>query len=203
MKLIKWKTNSEAKDLRVNMRKTKMMISRVDFQTLKNSGKYPCNVCRKGIDSNSVYCTGCLHWVHKKCCGVIGKLKPNPDYRCNICKGTTRTIDGRPYNEWLFEQDKTLNVVDSFCYLGDTIGVGGGCDLSVILRVRSAWGKFWELLPILTSRAFSYTTRGQIYSTYIRPVLCHATECWVPSVNNLLKLERNDHVWFGGYVMRD
>ena len=39
---------------------------------------------------------------------------------------------------------KKLDVADSFCYLGDTIGAGGGCDLSVITRIRSAWGKFQE-----------------------------------------------------------
>ena len=150
MKLIKWKTNLEAKDVRVNMRKTKIMISGVELQTLRDSGKYPCSVCRKGVGSNSIYCSGCLHWVHKKCSGIIGKLKPNPDYRCNRCKSTVRTIDGRPYNEWLFEQEKKLDAVDSFCYLGDTISAGGDCDLSVIIRVRSAWGKFQELLPILT-----------------------------------------------------
>ena len=87
-------------------------------------------------------------------------------------------------------QDKKLDVVDSFCYLGDTIGAGGGSDLSVITRIRYAWGKFPELLPILTLRAFSYITRGQIYSTYIRSVL-YASECWAPNVNHL-KLQRND-----------
>ena len=86
-------------------------------------------------------------------------------------------------------QDKKLDVVDSFCYLGDA---GGGCDLSVITRIRSAWGKFRELLPILTSHALSYITRGQIYSTYIRTVLLYASECWAPNVNDLLKLQRND-----------
>ena len=122
----------------------------------------------------------------------IGSLKSNPDYRCSRCKGTARPIDGRPHNEWLLVQDKKLDVVDSFCYLGDTIGAGGGCDLSVITRIRSAWGKFRELLPILTSRALSYITRGQIYSTYIRTVLLYASECWAPNVNDLLKLQRND-----------
>ena len=34
--------------------------------------------------------------------------------------------------------------------------LGVGCDLSVITRIRSAWGKFRELLPILTSHALSY-----------------------------------------------
>ena len=39
MKLIKWKANLEAKGLRVNMRKTKIMVSGVDLQMLKDSGK--------------------------------------------------------------------------------------------------------------------------------------------------------------------
>ena len=70
----------EAKGLTVNMRKANTMVSGVDLQTLKDSGKYPCSVCRKGVDSNSIYCTGCLHWVHKKCSGVIGRLNLIPDY---------------------------------------------------------------------------------------------------------------------------
>ena len=192
MKLNKWKTEMEAKGLRVNMGKTKIMVSGVNLQTLKDSGEYPCSVCRKGVGSNSIYCAGCSHWVHKKCSGVTDSLKSNPDYRCSRCKGTARPIDGRPHNEWLLMQDKKLDVVDSFCYLGDTIGAGGGCDLSVITRIRSAWGKFRELLPILTSHALSYITRGQIYSTYIRTVLLYASECWAPNVNDLLKLQRND-----------
>ena len=192
MKLNKWKTEMEAKGLRVNMGKTKIMVSGVNLQTLKDSGEYPCSVRRKGVGSNSIYCAGCSHWVHKKCSGVTGSLKSNPDYRCSRCKGTARPIDGRPHNEWLLMQDKKLDVVDSFCYLGDTIGAGGGCDLSVITRIRSAWGKFRELLPILTSHALSYITRGQIYSTYICTVLLYASECWAPNVNDLLKLQRND-----------
>ena len=141
MKLNKWKTEMEAKGLRVNMGKTKIMVSRVNLQTLKDSGKYSCSVCRKGVGSNSIYCAGCSHWVHKKCSGVIGCLKSNPDYHCSRCKGTARPIDGRPHNQLLLMQDKKLDVVDSFCYLGDTIGAGGGCDLSVITRIRSAWGQ--------------------------------------------------------------
>ena len=94
MKLNKWKTEMEAEGLRVNMRKTKIMVSGVNLQTLKDSGKYSCSVCRKGVGSNSIYCAGCSHWVHKKCSGVIGILKSNPDYRCSRCKGTACPIDG-------------------------------------------------------------------------------------------------------------
>ena len=54
MQLIKWKTNLKARGLRVNMTKTKIMVSRVDLQTLKDS------VCRNGVGSNSIHCTGCI-----------------------------------------------------------------------------------------------------------------------------------------------
>ena len=119
----------DAKGLRVNMRITKIMVSRVDLQRLKDSGKSPCSVCRKVVGSNCIYCTGCLHRVLKKCSGIIDSLKLNPDYHCSRCKGTARAIDGRPYNKWLFVQDKKLGLVDPFCYLGDAIGTGGDCDL--------------------------------------------------------------------------
>ena len=133
MKLIKWETNLKAKGLRVNMRKTKIMVNRVDLQTLKNSGKYPYSVCGKGVGSN-----GCLYWVHKTCSGITGRLKPHPDYHWSKCKGTTRTINERPYNKRLFLEDKKLDAVDSFRCFGDMIGAGGGCDLRVITWVRSA-----------------------------------------------------------------
>ena len=142
MKLNKWKTEMEAKGLRVNMGKTKIMISGVNLRTLKDSGKYPGSVCRKGVGSNSIYCAGCSHWVHKKCSGVIGSLKSNPDYRCSRCKGTARPIDGIPHNEWLLMQDKN-----------------------------------W-MLPILTSLALSYITRGQIYSKYTARI--SALSCCMP-----------------------
>ena len=58
-------------------------------------------------------------------------------------------------------------------------------------------GKFQELLPTLTSHALLYVTRWQRYSTCICPVL-YASECWVSSFNDLLKLDHNDHaiVWW-------
>ena len=44
-----------------------------------------------------------------------------------------------------------LEVVASFCYLGDMLSAGGGCEMAVTTRVETAWKKFRELLPVLTS----------------------------------------------------
>ena len=44
----------------------------------------------------------------------------------------------------------SLEKVDKFCYLGDMLDADGGYDSIVTARVRSAWKKFCEYLPILT-----------------------------------------------------
>ena len=105
-------------------RKNKIMVSRVNLQT--DSGKYQCSVCRKGAGSYSTYCSECLLWAHEKSNSIIGRLKPDFDYCCSRCKGTARTIDGKPYNDWLFVQDKKLDAANSFCYIGNTIAAEGG-----------------------------------------------------------------------------
>ena len=73
-KLHSWKAGMESKGLRVNMQKTKVIISGANLYTLKDSGEQPCGVCRKGVSVNSILCTGCLNWIHKKCSGIRGRL---------------------------------------------------------------------------------------------------------------------------------
>ena len=191
-RLGRWKRALENKGLRVNVRKTKILISCCDTGTLKDSGKYPCGVCRKGVGRNSIYCQNCSHWVHKKCSGISGVLSPDPDFQCSRCLGTARPIESRMCKKWNFADDVELEIVDSFCYLGDSLNSEGGSDASIVTRVRSAWGKFRQLLPLLTSKGLSLTTRGSIYKTYIRPVLLYGSECWAPVVSDILKLQRND-----------
>ena len=70
--------------------------------------------------------------------------------------GNARPIDDRPQNEVQVGPDK-LEVVASFCYL---LSGGGGCEITVTTRVKTAWKKFRELLSVLTSRHLSYKTRA-------------------------------------------
>lgn len=44
-----WKNGVETRGLRVNMAKTKVIIPSPSLNTLKDSGKYACAVCRKGV----------------------------------------------------------------------------------------------------------------------------------------------------------
>ena len=100
-------------------------------------------------------------------------------------------IDGRPQSEVQVGPDK-LEVVASFCYLGDMLSAGGGCEMAVTTRVKTAWKKFRELLPVLTSRHLSYKTRGHVYSSCVRSAMLHASETWPLTKTNLQCLQRND-----------
>ena len=61
------------KGLRVNMDKTKILVCRPKpVESGKPSGKWPCGVCGKEVGRNSVLCTQCGKWIHKRCSGVKG-----------------------------------------------------------------------------------------------------------------------------------
>ena len=189
-RLLIWKEAIEKKGMRVNAGKTKVMTCGIGLDLLQSSGEYPCAVCRTGVGNNSIYCNGCKLWVHKKCSG-LQRLTPNPDYRCARCMGNARPIDGRPQNEVQVGPEK-LEVVASFCYLGDMLSAGGGCEIAFTTRVKTASKKFRELLPVLTSRHLSYKTRGHVYSSCVRSAMLHASETWPLTKRNLQRLQRND-----------
>ena len=74
-KLRQWKDGFEAKGLKVNVGKTKVMRNVDGTDSLKDAGKYPCSVCRKGVGRNSILCSRCKLWLHKRCSGMKGQLK--------------------------------------------------------------------------------------------------------------------------------
>ena len=189
-RLLTWKEAMEKKGLRVNAGKTKIMICSTGLDLLQSSGEFPCTVCRTGVGSNSIFCNGCKHWVHKKCSG-LKRLKKDPDYRCTRCQGTARPLDGRPQKEVQVGPDK-LEVVASFCYLGDMLSAAGGCEISTTTSVKTAWKKFKVLLPVLSSRHLSFKTRGRVYSSCVRSAMLHASETWPLTKPNLQHLQRND-----------
>ena len=73
--------------------------------------------------------------THKKCNGIKGPFRPNPDFRCARCLGTARPIDGRTVKGVKVDEEK-LEAVSEFCYLS----AGGGCELAAVARCNCAWG---------------------------------------------------------------
>ena len=84
-KLKIWKSNMESKGLRINMGKTKIMCCGLGMNNLKDSGKYLCVVCSKGVGSNSIFCEGYQHWIHRRCCNIRGRLKEDAEFMCDRC----------------------------------------------------------------------------------------------------------------------
>ena len=56
-RLNEWKDNVESKGMRVNMNKTKVMISGERQKLRQKAVRWPCGVCSKGVGSNSLQCT--------------------------------------------------------------------------------------------------------------------------------------------------
>ena len=99
-----------------------------------------------------------------------------------------------------------LECVGKFCYLGDVIGAGGGAEDASRARVRSAWAKFRELAPILTSRGASLKIKGKIYRACVQTVMVYGSETWPMKAEDMKRLERAERMmvrWMCGVSLRD
>ena len=85
-----------------------------------------------------------------------------------------------------------LDVVESFRYLSDELCPGGGCELASIARTRAVWGKFRELLPLLSSSTISLARRGMLFNSCIRGALLQASEFWALRREEIQCLLRNE-----------
>ena len=82
--------------------------------------------------------------------------------------------------------------MEFFHYLGDELCPGGGCELATIARTRAAWGKFCELLPLLSPSTVSLARRGMLFNSCVRGALLHASECWALRRADIQHLLRNE-----------
>jgi hypothetical protein len=186
-----WKRGLEAKGLRVNMGKTKILRCRAGALGAA-SGKWPCGVCKKGIGSNAIQCNNCAKWVHKRCSGVKGKLKTDPSFQCKSCIGKAQSGQTVTREEVDMGEDGKMELVEQFCYLGDMIGAGGGAEEAVRCRIRCGWGKFNEMSPMLTKRGLSLKTKGYLYNMCVREALVHGSETWPMRAGDVQRMARTE-----------
>ena len=86
----------------------------------------------------------------------------------------------------------SLEKVVKFCYLGGMLPADGECDSAVTVRIKSAWKKFHEYIPILTGKRLSLQLKGKVYATCVRSCLMHGSETWPMKVEHELKLNRTE-----------
>ena len=100
----------------------------------------------------------------RNACG-LKRLTKDPDYRCTRYQGTAHPLDSRPQKEVQVRPDK-LEVVASFCYLGDMLSAAGGCELSTTTHMKTAWR---------SSRIYQFSLHATSLSRHM--VMCTALVC--------------------------
>jgi len=130
---------------------------------------------------------------------VKGSLRnASQSFICRCCKVDKPITDGL-YTDLHLDigYRVSLEKVDKLCYLGDMLDADGGCDSAVTARVRSAWKKFCECLPILAGKGFSLKLKGKIYVTCVKSCLMHGSETWPVKVEHELKLNHTEMSMIG------
>ena len=135
----RWRSALEDKGLKVNVGKTKMMVSGTEGEIVLSKID-PSGVCAKRVGSNAVCCTQCTKWTLGRCTKMIKVTCSSAKHF--VCRRCTDVGDGMEEPvEVLCDEVKT---VKEFCYLGDRLNASGGCETAVTSRVRIGWMKFRE-----------------------------------------------------------
>jgi len=116
--LNEWKDNVENRGVRVNMNKTKVMISGERQKPMQKAARWPCGACGRGVGSNSIQCTSCQKWVHKKCSGIKGSMYKV--MKSFICRGCSNPVTSTGPTSVDIGASANLELVDKFCYPGGT-----------------------------------------------------------------------------------
>ena len=171
-----WREALESKGMRVNLEKTKLMVSGIEEETFDRKID-PCGVCGTRVMSNSVLCTECGKWVHASKMHGTNKKKfavyLNKNFVCKKCTSVVKNFKGP--DEKLCDG---LETITKFTYLGDRLNTTGGCEIAVTARSRIGWIKFRECSEILKGRRFSLKIKGKIYKSCVRSAMLYGSEAW-------------------------
>jgi len=164
------------------------MISGERQKPVQKAARWPCRVCGRDVGSNSIQCTSCQKWVHKKYSGI--KASMYKVMNSFICRGCSNPVISTGHTSVDICASANLEVVDKFCYLGDMLSVDGDADAAVEARIRIGWNKFRQLVPLLTSRDMSLIRTGRLYSSCVQSSMLHGSEIWPVRKENVVALQR-------------
>jgi len=95
--------------------------------------RWPCGVCGTGIGNNSIQCTNCQKWVHRKSSGRKGSMYKV--MRTCVCRGCRNPVTSAGCTSVDIGVNANLELVDKFCYIGDMLSVDGYADAAVETRI--------------------------------------------------------------------
>jgi len=173
--------------MKVNMNKTKVMISGEWQKVMQKAVRWLRGVCGRGIGNNSIQCTSCQKWVHRKCSGINGSMYQM--MKTFVCRGCKTPVTGRGHTSVDVGGDANLELVDKFCYLGDMFSVDGDADAAVETRIQIGWNKFRHLALLLTNKDISLIVRGRLNSSCVRSSMLHGSDTWPVRKENEVALQ--------------
>jgi len=183
-----WKENVESKGMRVNVNKTKVMISGERRMVWQRAAGWPCGVCNGGVGGSSLQCAGCQKWVHGRCGGVGGSMSRVA--RSFVCGGCLGPVTSAVRTSVDIGAGAKLELVDGFCCLGGMLGVDGDAGAAVEAGVGVGWSGFGRLVPLLASGDVSLVVGGRLYGSCVRGGVLHGGETWPVGKENVVALRR-------------
>ena len=150
------------------------MVSGRNCQQEERRGRFPCGCCGRGEGANSILCSTCSRWCHKRCSG-LRRVTGVRDFVCPRCRG--QGVPEREDNSIELEEGR-LEEVDTFKYLGDELECEGGVEVAVSGRISASWLKWKEISSLLVNRGVPLRHRARVYEACIRPVLLYGSETW-------------------------
>ena len=86
--------------------------------------RLPCDVCGRGVGNNSIQCTSCQKWIHRKC-GINGSMFRV--MKTFVGRGCMNPVTGTGCTSVDVGVTANLELMDKFCYLGDMLECGWRC----------------------------------------------------------------------------
>ena len=171
-----WKRAVEERGMKVNMEKTKVMVTGRQPNRRQEEGRYPCGCCGKNVGVNSILCTECGKWCHKRCSGLRNVNAAGENYKCPRCVRGNR--EQRQEEQTMEVDGGNLEIVDQFCYLGEMMACEGGAGEAARIRIAAAWNKWREISSLLVNKTIPLRNRAGIYCACVRPVMLYGAETW-------------------------
>ena len=75
-----------------------------------------------------------------------------------------------------FYEERILERVNTFKYLGATLVENGDLDTEMTHRIQSGWKNWKRISGILCDRRISLRVKGKVYKTVVRPAMMYGDE---------------------------
>lgn len=144
---------------------------------LKNASFKEHSFCRISVGNNFMLSQLWRCWLYNgwlfpfyfRCTGVMLSKKSTiysqsrleEDNKCQIY--AIQQTDIAEVCPAIALNDQALEVLETFCYLGDTISARGGAVHIIIARTRIGWSKIRDLLPLIASKCAPLGTKVRLY----------------------------------------